>query len=208
MAVVGTVSVRCPACSVQQDVRLVQSINARQDPEDKRRLLAGELDVLVCACGKRTPLSADILYADPDRDVLVRVCPGDAAARAEAEALFRAAGATGLQRVVDSLNALVEKVKVVDAGLDDWAIEMTKVLLLASEEDLERALWFERVDRPGGVLHWILVEPTGAARQMSSKLEAYERIAARAGSRPGPDERQIDRAWAFAAVQKMIESAN
>jgi hypothetical protein len=208
MSVVGTVSVRCPACGAEQEVRLVQSIITRDDPVAKRQLLAGELDVLACACGKRTPLAADLLYADPEHDVLVRVCPGDAAARAEAAELFRAAGATGTQRVVPTLNALIDKIRVIDAGLEDWAIEMTKVLLLASDGDFARTLWFERVDRDGEVLHWILVEPDGAARQVASKLEAYARIAARAASRPGPDEREIDRAWALAAVQKMVEAAN
>lgn len=208
MSVVGTVSVRCPACGAEQEVRLVQSINTRDDPEAKRQLLAGELDVLACACGKRTPLAADVLYSDPERDVLLRVCPGDAEARAEAAELFRAAGATGTQRVVPTLNALIEKIKVIDAGLEDWAIEMTKVLLLASEGDFARTLWFERLDPDAGVLHWIVIEPGGAARPVASKLEAYARIAARAASRPGPDERQIDRAWALAAVQTMVEAAN
>jgi hypothetical protein len=208
MSVVGTVSVRCPACGVEQEVRLVQSLNTRDDPGAKRRLLAGELDVLACACGRRTPLAADLLYSDPEHDLLVRVCPGDAAARAEAAELFRAAGATGTQRVVPAMNALIEKIKVTDAGLEDWAIEMTKVLLLASDGDFARTLWFERIDRDGAVLHWILVEPGGAARPVASKLDAYERIAARASSRPGPDERQIDRAWALAAVQQMVEAGN
>src|SRR4051794_26999534 len=132
MAIVGLVRVRCPACDREHEHQLVQSINARREPEAKQRLLAGELNVLDCTCGRRTQLAATVLYHDPDAELWCQVCPGGEPAMAEGELAFRAAGATGTRRLVPSLNALVEKVKLLDAGLEDWAIEMTKVLLLAS----------------------------------------------------------------------------
>jgi hypothetical protein len=206
--ITGTIRVTCPACGRDHDVKLVQSINAAVNVAEKQRLLAGELNMLVCECGRRTQLAANVLFADPARDALVRVVPGgDAAAMATAAAEFRAAGATGIQRLVPSLNALVDKVKILDAGLEDWAVEMIKVLLLSTLGDLDRVLLFDRLENDE--LRWVLFDAAGRLpKAMASPRADYERLAAREASRPAPSEYQIDRAWAVAAVQAMIVASN
>ncbi len=210
-AITGTVKVTCPACGLGHDVALVQSINTRTHPDAKARLLAGELNVLACDCGRRTQLAANVLFHDPDADYYAQVVPGGEDAMAKAAELFRAAGATGVQRLVPSLNALIEKVKILDAGLEDWAVEMAKVLLLAStpDQDLDRVMLFARVDRDAALLHWVLFDTRGTSPEgVASPLAAYDRLAARTGSRPPPGELRIDRAWAVEAVRGMIEAGN
>lgn len=209
MGVTGIARVACPACGREHDAKLVQSINTRQDADAKQKLVAGELNLLVCDCGKRTQLAADLLYYDPDRDYYCRVITGGAAAIAEADALFAAAGAIGTQRLVPSINALVEKVKLLDAGLEDWAIEMTKVLLLASlgDGELGRVMLFDRLD--GDLLHWVLFDEHGRApRPMASPRAQYDKLVVNNASRPAPSDRQIDRAWAVTAVSTMIAKSN
>ena len=205
--VVGITRVRCPGCDREAECKLVQSINSDADPQAKARLLAGELNVLDCPCGRRSQLAATVLFHDPARSYWCQVCPGDEAAMAQGEAAFRVVGAGGTQRLVPSLNALVEKVKLLDAGLEDWAIEMAKVLLLASREvvDLDRVLLFDSADQ--GVIHWVMFKDD-RARVVTSPLGAYAKLAARTQARPGPRELRIDRAWAIAAVRTMIASAN
>jgi hypothetical protein len=208
VSITGIARITCPACGRAQDAQLVQSINTAKDGEAKRRLLAGELNVLACGCGKRTQLAANLLFHDPDRDFYARVVPegGEPAIR-EAAAQFRAAGASGVQRVVPSLNALIEKVKILDAGLEDWAVEMTKVLLLSTIGDLDRVLLFDRVDTDA--LHWVLFdEGSCVPHAVASPLAAYRRIATRTASRPSPAEIQVDRAWAINAAQAMIAAGN
>jgi hypothetical protein len=208
MGVTGIVHVECPACGRGQDVTLVQSINTRTDPEAKRKLLAGELNVLACACGRSTPLFTTMLFVDPDAELYVRVCPGSDAEIADAASLLRASGATGRLRVVPSPNALREKVTILDAGLDDAALELLKVLLLATIGDLERILLFDRVDREAGVLHWVLFDETSLTPSPhQSPLAAYDRIVATMKPPPA-GEMQIDRAWAVTAAQALISSAN
>lgn len=207
MAIRGTTRVSCPACEKPAEVELVQSINTRTDPKDKARLLAGELNVLTCDdCGKRTQLAADLLFVDPDHDYYCHVVPGGEAAMRDAEAVFSSVGSTGTQRLVPSLNALVEKVKILDAGLADWAIEMTKVLLLASISELDRVLLFAAVDRDKRVLRWVLFDEDGRAPEpVSSPLDAYDKLAARPQE---VTERRVDRAWALDAIKAMIAAAN
>jgi hypothetical protein len=209
MVIRGKTTVTCPACSTRAEVELVQSINTHENPKDKERLLAGEINVLECArCHKRTQLAANMLYRDVDADFYCQVVPGaDDTAMTAAAATFGASGASGTHRLVPTQNALVEKVRILDAGLVDWAIEMTKVLLLASLGELDRVLLFDA--RDGDLLHWILFDEDGRAPQrVSSPLASYEKLAAREQGQPKPTELRVDRAWAVDAVQTMIAAAN
>jgi hypothetical protein len=209
MVIRGSARVTCPACGKQRDGELVQSINTQTNPRDKQRLLDGELNVLDCSCGKRAQLAANVLFHDPDAQFYCQVVPGGDRAMDGAAAAFSASGVTGTLRLVPSLNALVEKVKLLDAGLADWAIEMTKVLLLASINELERVLLFDTVDREAGTLHWVIFDEDGRSPEsVSSPLASYEKLAARAKSQPAPSELRIDRAWALEAVKKMVAEAN
>lgn len=205
----GKIKVTCPQCSTVTECDLVQSINPRENAADKDKLLAGELNVLDCPrCHKRTQLAANLLYRDPDADYYCQVVPaGDDVAMREAAAAFAASGAGGTQRLVPSQNALVEKIRIVDAGLEDWAVEMNKVLLLASLGELDRVLLFDA--REGDLVHWILFDEDGRAPQrVSSPIASYEKLAAREQGRPKPTELRVDRQWAIDAVQAMISGAN
>jgi hypothetical protein len=181
--ITGKIEVRCPVCGTAQDAELVQSINRRDQPAAVQRLLAGELNVLSCiACSRRTPLAATMLFHDPDRDFYCQVVPGDLT---KAIAAFRESGAKGTQRIVRTQNALIEKVKILDADLLDWAIELVKL-----EVD-DGPLLFDRADAE---LHWIKVERIVTG--ISSPRAAYEAIV----TRTPPTEYVIDRAWALASL--------
>ena len=202
MSVTGIVKVTCPACGRTRDAKLVQSINAQTDAEAKAKLLAGELNVLACECGARTQLMARLVYRDAERELTIQVVPDGKLA--EAAALFEAAGMPGTRRLVPSQNALVEKVKIAGAGLEDWRLEMVKVLLLASLGGLalEEILLFEAAD--ADTISWLRFAPEGIVKVASARAQ-YDKLVA-----PPPKARdlEIDRAWAIAAVERMIQSAN
>lgn len=212
MVIRGTASVKCPGCGTQQDCPLVQTIDIRENAADKQKLLDGELNVLACACGKRTQLAANVLFRQGD--LTCQVVPGGEKAMEEAAAAFAASGIGGTRRLVPSLNALVEKVKLLDAGLDDRAIEMTKVLLLASRQspagsvpggELERVLLFDGLDKEAGVIRWVMFDEDGRPERVSSAVAPYEKLA----QRPQADsELRVDRAWAVEAVKAMLANAN
>jgi hypothetical protein len=203
MTISGTASVRCPACNREHEAKLVQSINARHNPELKARLLAGDLNLLDCECGKRTLLAATLLYHDPDRDFFCQACPGGDAAMDEGEAAFRAIGNTGTCRLVPTQNALVEKVKILDANLDDRVVEVLKVLLLASRgDDINTILLFERADRDAATMTWAHLDTHVV---LTSPLAAYDKLAL---TLKPTDDLRIDRAWAVDAARAMMTSAN
>ena len=90
MVIRGSARVACPACGAQHDGTLVQTINTQTNPKDKERLLAGELNVIDCACGKRAQLAANVLFHDPDKHYYCQVVPGGERAMEEAAAAFAA----------------------------------------------------------------------------------------------------------------------
>jgi hypothetical protein len=203
MIIRGTTRIACPACGTERDCQLVQTIDPRENPADKQRLLDGELNVLACEhCGKRTQLAAQLLYQDRDAGFYAQVCPGGEAALDAGAVAFAASGVSGTLRVVPTQNALVEKIKLVDAGLADWAVELVKVLLLATIGELGRVLLFDALDED--VLRWLMFDEDGRVERLSSPKSNYDRLA----TRTPPRELQIDRAWAIAAAQQMLESAN
>jgi CpXC protein len=204
MTISGTYRMRCAGCGVEQDAALVQSINARLDPDLVERLLAGTLNLHACRCGRLTQLAATLVFHDPARDYFCQVCPGGEAAMARGAEAFARLGELGTRRLVGSQNELVERLRLHAAGLDDWKIEMLKVLLLASLGDaIERVLLFEHVDRVAGVIGWRLFDDQRrTAQALTSPLAAYDKLSAAVA--PADRELRVDRGWAIAATQAMI----
>ncbi|CAN5420884.1 hypothetical protein BH11MYX1_BH11MYX1_00170 [soil metagenome] len=189
-SITGKVPVRCPACSAEHEAVVVQSINAHTDTAVKASLLAGELNVLACHCGKRTPLAATILYSDPDHEFYCQVVP-DPAGLSKAAASFRASGAQGTQRIVRTQNELIEKIKILEAGLADWTIELIKVGA-PSPSGATGMMLFDRADE--AELHFVVVERV--VRGLAIPRAAYDELA----QRQPPTELVIDRGWALASL--------
>ncbi len=188
---------------------MVLSINRQRDPSLREELLNGGVNFVVCSCGKRTGLATHMVYSDDEGEFLCQVCVGGEASMAEALGHFKTLGTTGTHRLVPSRNALVEKVKLHEAGLLDWAIEITKLLLLASRGpgEVNRVLLFERVDEKHQMLHWVLLDESGQPKPVASALEAYTRGVEQWGDfAPRETEHRIDRLWALEAWQRILRA--
>ena len=208
MSLLSNTEVVCPACGKSRPVALVRSINTQTDSSQKAALLRGELNMLACECGKRTPLAADLLFHDPSRAYFCQVCVGDADAITRVKLAFEESGVAGTRRIVRSINALVEKVKLLEAGLEDWAVEMVKVLLLTTLEEptLDEVLLFDGLDRQKGTLTWVLFRPPKSEpRFLESPLGPYDRgLPQWRAVAPASGQVEIDRVWALSALRKVM----
>ena len=118
----------CPHCGNAFEADAVAAINTERDPELKEKLMSGALFIRECPyCGGRTLARFPLLYHDPAEKVMIWLSDGSA----DTEARMKAAvsgnefeGYTG--RIVDTPGALIEKVKIFDAGLEDTTLEMAK----------------------------------------------------------------------------------
>lgn len=138
---------KCPNCGKAFEVEAVAAINTERDPELKERLLSGELFLRECPhCGARTLAKFPLLYHDPAEKLMIWLSDGSADTEARMQAAVTGnnfEGYTG--RIVDTPGALIEKVKIFDAGLDDISLEMAK-FVTRQELDKDADLLFFGLD--------------------------------------------------------------
>lgn len=175
--------ITCPACKATSTARVHRSVNVTTDPELKEQLLAGRLFTFACpSCGRASRVvHPELVYHDVGRGYLLQM---DALGKFDPAALKGLAGALPpVTRVVRDSNALLEKVKVFDAELDDRVIEVLKLVLVsqATDETPTRYL-FEGTGTPsspeGRDLRFTLLSAKGISG-LAVPRSAYEDLRAK-----------------------------
>jgi hypothetical protein len=136
-----SITITCPTCQNKQSFTVWQSVNATLDPELKRRLLDRSLITFKCAtCGHTAHVEQGLMYQDMDRKLVILRGHG-----APEDTLAEAIGPTAAAiepeytyRLVGSLNALIEKILIADAGFDDRIVEVVKCLLMGHLDESQR----------------------------------------------------------------------
>jgi hypothetical protein len=187
--------IACPSCGKPSSFRIQRSVDAARDPELVLALLDGRLFSFTCpSCAHRARVvHPELCFVDPPRDLVVQL---DAAGRfdlAAAAAAWRPLPKT--TRLVRDGNALVEKVRIAQAGLDDRVVEAMKLLARASlgpQAEGKRML-FEDAHLSGdaGRLRFTLLGRDGSVAGLGLPRATYDQLAADLGARgrlldPGP----------------------
>ena len=132
-------TIDCPKCGSPHEVRVWASVNVTTDPDLKREVLDGSIARFVCrTCRYSCKIEYDVLYHDMTKHIAVwlkypieggffRIDP----AAASMSDVF---GETCIRRVVPSYEELVEKIRIVDVGFDDFEIELVKLLVCIREQ--------------------------------------------------------------------------
>ena len=207
MALMAQTTVTCPECNREHIFELVQSVESTRDREHKRRLLDGTLNLFECPCGKKAQLMGRLVYSDSAKNFFCQVCPSGAEEIERARSAFQTAGVAGTHRIVPSIKAVVEKVKMVDAGLDDWAVELTKALLLSSlgDDAINRVLLFDALDETKGQFSWVLFDNENRhPSHVHSPLGPYTRAKETWKPFEPRGEPLIDRRWAVETLQNVV----
>ena len=113
----------CPQCGQSQKYRLYASINAKENPELKRRVLSETLFDWRCKrCNYFAAMAYSFLYTDPEAGYIVCVAPGGEGRTAQPTQEIQ----SYTKRVVKNLAELKEKILIFDLGYDDVAVELVK----------------------------------------------------------------------------------
>ena len=150
-----SMTLECPVCQHPQEQEMVRKIIAQDDPQAKKLLLEGQLFNFECQeCGAKRQIDSDFLYIDHDKKFIISLIPNLDDRKEEMEkilTLFMRQSPEDLSlyqlRVVQTAPSLVEKVSIMDLGLNDIVIEIVKLLtdgLFAKErpEDHVKARYF------------------------------------------------------------------
>lgn len=138
----------CPRCGASVEVATAETINVTRMPSARDRILDGGFHRAPCpGCGGAVRVERAFLYTDVRREQFVHVFPpGDVADWPRCEEVaghafegavdpsppaMREAARRFAVRVVFGLDALAEKLRLFDAGLDDALVELQKLELAA-----------------------------------------------------------------------------
>jgi hypothetical protein len=171
-------TVACPSCGKPSTLRVHRRVDVTAEPELEAQLLDGRLFLFTCAaCGHHARVvEPELLYQDAGRDLAIQL---DALGTFDAEAASRGVERPKTTRVVRDSNALVEKVKIAHAGLDDRVVEAMKVLAKASMPDGDgKRLLFEAAEGEAEAarIRFTLLAPDGRAAGVGLARAAYEKL--------------------------------
>ena len=131
--------ITCPGCNATSVARIHRSVNVTMEPALKEQLLTGRLFGFACpSCGRVSRVvHPELVYHDVRRGLLIQM---DALGKFDAGALRQLESSLPPStRVVHDSNALLEKVKVFDAELDDRVIEVLKVVVATQNAEVAPA---------------------------------------------------------------------
>lgn len=144
MSELRTVTQHCPHCSKKSDLEIYSSINVSLDPTLKNRILDASLFSWECPhCHEVFNLLYGFLYHDMENDYMIFFEPDEKPCTELVEdrsipsmpPMFNMDGYK--YRQVHGLNRLKEKIHIIDAKLNDVAVEMLKLYLKIHNEDIQ-----------------------------------------------------------------------
>ena len=139
-------SIKCPSCGQLQNMTVWDSITVKDSADLKKDLLSGKVNIFKCgSCSHSGLVPSPMLYHDEDRKLMMSFAPcNDEALK---KRLFDNVCETSKAsneldkyeeynfRFVSEYNSLLEKILIFDAGLNDKAIEVIKLLILSQEPE-------------------------------------------------------------------------
>ena len=138
----------CPKCRKQVPFILHSSINVGIDPQDKEKVLDLSIFQYHCPhCGASDLVCYPVLYHDPEQGVWIQVFwrEEDFGQPVEKELrdFIEIMGQTHYRRrEVFGYWELVEKIRIFDAGLDDFAIALMKTMRKIQQPEIQ--LFFDK----------------------------------------------------------------
>jgi len=145
MSMERTISITCPGCGNSSDFVIWQSINTVMDPEMKQAVRDGSAFAFTCPhCKQTRNVDYGFLYHQMDDKIMIHYATSDEEAE-EVEKMYAPGHKIDemlvdlraedyMIRIVRSHNQLLEKLAIIDAGLDDRLVEIYKVFLLANTQ--------------------------------------------------------------------------
>ncbi len=129
MSIINEANGACTRCGAQNTIKIYKSINVADNPELKDRVKDGSLFLWECPhCCQLNLARYGTLYHDPEKKLMVWLVEGDDVSETQMQAIANHTKAMGgyTLRIVPDMGSLMEKVLIMDAGLEDTAIEMCK----------------------------------------------------------------------------------
>lgn len=166
-----TISYTCPAC--EQTFSLPQWVNISPNdaPELRKHVMTGDLFHHICPyCGKHMMIAYNCLYQDSSKHFAVSLHVN----RREAAVTPLLPGYQ--MRLEHTLPSFVERIRILDAGLDDMVFELYRTVVLAQvkKQHPDRTISSLRFDAVEGQDLFLQVSQS---EQIRLPLSSYQNLA-------------------------------
>ncbi len=201
-------TVVCPHCREELECKPVDHINADLEPKLKEKVRDLSCFRVVCPnCGESVLVMQPCLYHDMSNRFMVWLRPEEGELpKADIGHIKGYA-----LRVVDSLNAFREKIRILEYGLDDRAVELMKLLLymqLGRDLDVVELL-FHEIDEAASEFRFVAVLSDGSEQYASMPGALYQRLREDVAAylfTPSGDFLKIGMEWAEESMELLHES--
>ena len=210
------IEITCPKCRHTQSFTIWESLNATIDPGKKTELLRGELTQFTCSrCRASSEVAYPMLYHSMDRRFMV-YCGAEGTVPDLSALPFGKLLKNYRLRVVPTRMALVEKIQLFDADIDDLAMELFKISMRAQmNEGAAEEMYFNSSGKSNTgqpALHFVLLAGQ-AWETITVARESYDEfatgVALLLGQEPAPPGEwlRINREYAAQLVRKYLPGA-
>ena len=194
--------VSCPACLEESEFRICSFIDVCKDPDLKESIFNRDIFRFSCSeCGEEILVAYNCTYLDTDKNFMVALLDtgnSDTAIEAKDYTL----------RIVRSINEFVEKIALMEDGIDDRIIELYKIMLEDQFEDerpgSELLGMFYAGQNPDdrSLMFYIITQNAENVRAVLS-FDTYEAIVKQFDQNPNMAKpgNEINRDWAVRTLQ-------
>ncbi len=197
----NTMQITCPACCTEQSFKICPSIDVNTDPEIKESIFNRDIFRFICPeCGEEILVAYNCTYIDRENSFMVALMTD------EGEANIVAADYN--LRIVRSINEFVEKIALMEDGVDDRIVELYKIMLEDQFEEERKGtellgIYYGGQDFEKKQLVFYII--TGNAENVRAILsfDTYETIAKQFDTNPELAKpcSEINRLWAIGTLQ-------
>lgn len=166
----------CPQCGESQKYQLFSSINVRENPELKQKILEETLFDWRCKrCNYFAAMAYPFIYTDPVAGYVISTAPMGTNGEIEPTEAVK----DYVKRSVKNLAELKEKILTFDAGYDDVAVELVKNALCGIIKNTYKVrrvhAYFSRINEKDGEMEFAIFLPRKTEPVYhSTKLDVYK----------------------------------
>lgn len=196
-----TIRVTCPACLEEGNFKAVPFVDANLGPDLKESIFNRDIFRFCCReCGEEILVSYKCTYLDKDNNFMVSLIPE------KDDLVVETTGYT--LRIVRTINEFVEKIALMEDGIDDRVVELYKIMLEDQFEEERQGteilgIYYSGQDLDDKSLLFFII--TGNAENVRAILsfDTYQTILKQFENYPEMDENnsEINRLWAIKTLQ-------
>ncbi len=205
----------CPCCGKKIEVQVYPVVNISRSPMLREKVLDETLFQQICShCGAHFRLMTRCLYHDADNNFMIYFIPGFRERQLETgniEKEFPEFSMTDC-RVVSTINQLKEKILLLESGVDDRAIEISKLAVsgIVSRKFGKRiqAAYFCRLDEENDRIGFsFFLDGEAQSVFYQTHAQVYQRAQAVAAEFSLQGFVNVDVRWAAHALDQSRRSA-